>query len=175
MRTEWGDEVMDIGTPKHCPAAGPPRPALTTAVLSIEAVGWMYTFPAIQSSRIRGGSSQEPLGSWEVLPTGPTASPGSPQGGKGSEGDTSDDGASRLVLGQPLWVAFAVLVQVKAAGIDSRAGGGKANAGFYVSGTIRAEDNLNLAPSTPTQGPAWALSHLWYGPLNGPADLSLPS
>lgn len=118
----------------------------------------MYTFPATQSSCIRGGSSQEPLGSWEVLPTGPTASPGSPQGSKGSDGGTSDDGASRLVLGQPLWVAFAVLVQVKAAGIDSRAGGEKANAVFYVSGTIRAKENLNSASSTHTQGPAWAPS-----------------
>lgn len=32
---------------------GPPRPALTTAVLSMEAVGWMYTFPATQGSCVR--------------------------------------------------------------------------------------------------------------------------
>lgn len=56
---------------------------------------------------------------------GPTASLGSPQGGGQCQRDTSDDRASRFVLGQPLWVAFAVLIQVKAAGINSRAGGGK--------------------------------------------------
>lgn len=56
VRTEGGDEVEDntaLGTPEHGLLQGP-QPALTTAVLSMEAVGWMYTFPATQG---RGGSS----------------------------------------------------------------------------------------------------------------------
>lgn len=65
VRTEGGDEDKEdsdaLGTPERVFAPGPPQPALTTAVLSMEAVGWMYTFPATQGRGFRGGSSQEHL------------------------------------------------------------------------------------------------------------------
>lgn len=73
LRREGGDKVKDNGTTDHRPAAGSPRPALTTAVLSMEAVGWMYTLPATQGSCIRRGSSQEhrALGSGMTCPQVP--------------------------------------------------------------------------------------------------------
>lgn len=74
VRTQGGGEVEDNGNPKHCPTAGPPRPALTTAVLSMEAVGWMYTFPATEGSCVRGGTSQE----HSLLRSGEVPAHGSP-------------------------------------------------------------------------------------------------
>ena len=130
----------------------------------------MYTFPATQGGCVRRGSLQEHLGAGEILPTDPTSSQGSPvptrgcpQASGGCQRGTSDDGASGLVLGQPLWVAFAVLVQVKAAGIDGRAGGRKANDRCHLSGSTRAEEGLNSAAPAQPQGPAWAPS----SPLSG--------
>uniref|UniRef100_A0A8C2TR94 Rho-GAP domain-containing protein n=1 Tax=Coturnix japonica TaxID=93934 RepID=A0A8C2TR94_COTJA len=65
----------------------------------------------------------------------------------------------RLVLSQPLWVALAVLVQVEAAGIDSRAGGGKAEDCYCLSGASRTEESLNSVPAIPPPHPpgsVWA-------------------
>lgn len=67
--------------------------------------------------------------------------PKAPPKALGCQNGTSDDRTSRFVLGQSLWVAFAVLVQVKAAGIDSRAGGGKAEDCYCRSDTTRAEED----------------------------------
>lgn len=86
--------------------------------------------------------------SWVPLP--PLAAPKA----LGCQKGTSDDRASRFVLGQSLWVAFAVLVQVKAAGIDSRAGGGKAEDCDCHSGTTRAEEDPKSALPTHPQGSA---------------------
>lgn len=90
------------------------------------------------------------------VPLLPCPTQGSPQGSRGCQRGTSDNRASRFVLGQPLRVAFAVLVQVKAAGIDSRAGGGKANDCYYLSGTTGGREGSEF--STHPQAPAWAPS-----------------
>lgn len=94
---------------------------------------------------------------------------GSPQGSGVHQRGTSDDRASSLVLGQPLWVAFAVLVQVKATGVDGRARGGKANDCYYLSSTPWAEEALNSAHPTHPQGPACAPS----SPISG-TDCLMP-
>lgn len=57
-----------------------------------------------------------------------------PLGGGEWQGGTSDDGASGFVLGQPLGVGFAVLVEVEAAGVDSRAGGQRARLLVWLRG-----------------------------------------
>lgn len=96
---------------------------------------------------------------WEESTAASLASPQRPSqpcpGRRGGHrgGSTSDGGPPRLVAGQPLRVALAVLAQVEAVGVDGRAGGRERQAAPAPA--------WGSQPHTPTQP----------GPRTHPADL----
>lgn len=122
---------------------------------------WERQLVGAPASLIRRGSAH---GS-QFLPRQPCPHTGQPPRQWGCQRGTSDDRTARFVLGQPLRVAFAVLVQVKAAGIDSRARGRKANNCYYLSSTTRGRSEFSSPHPAPGLCLGTFLSQLWHGQL----------